>query len=118
MGWLAAASEVAPEDGSDTSVTVALIALLGTVLVALIGLGTAWISRAGRTAVGPPPTDPKLGERIAVIDTIAQEDRRTLAELDRHVDGIGTIVERLRWDIDDLKEQYKSHNRQHHGDLS
>lgn len=116
MGWFltAAAEDVPQVEGTDTSIIVALIAALGTVLVALIGLTAQWLS--SRRTMTSPPHDPKLGERVAVTETIAREDRRTLSQLDRHVDGIGDRLDKLRWDFDDLKARYETHNRKHHGD--
>lgn len=109
MGWPLAAE--LPPDSSDQSVTVALIAALGTVVVALVGLGAQWLSRSART---PEATvDPHLGERQAVTETLVKEDRRTLAMLDRHVDRQGDAIERLRWEMDDMKAWRDEHVRRH-----
>ena len=112
MGWQVAAADV-PAAPSDQSITVALVVTLGTVLVALIGLGAQWLSRAARTSESPPAADPRLGERVAVAETHVNEDRRTLAQLDRHVDGIGGEVDRLRWEMDDMRAWRDEHRRGH-----
>lgn len=109
MGWPLAAD--LPSAPSDQSVTVALIAALGTVIVALIGLCAQWLSRSARTSEAPPTGDPKLGERQAVTETLVKEDRRTLAMLDRHVDAQGDSIDRLRWEMDDMKAWRDEHDR-------
>jgi hypothetical protein len=111
VGWAVAAE--LPEPSSDASITVALIAALGTVVVALIGLAAQWLSRSARTTESPPAADAKLSERVAVVDARSRDDRRTLVQLDRHVDGIGDEVDRLRWDVDDLKAWREEHRRRH-----
>jgi hypothetical protein len=118
VGWaVAAAAEQIPPAASDSSVTVALIAALGTVLVALIGLAAQWLSRSIRTGESPPQADPKLGERIAVAEIRHEESTRTLAMLDRHVDAQGDDLDRLRWRVDDLLARFEEHMRRHHGGL-
>ena len=114
MGWALAAE--LPEASSDTSITVALIAALGTVLVALIGLIAQWLTRAARTTESPPAADPRLGERVAVAETHVYESRRTLDMLDRHVDGIDNQMDRLRWEMDDMIAWRDEHRRRHEGD--
>jgi len=99
--WLAEAP-IAPSGGDSEAVTVALIAALGTVLVALI----SWAgSRGARTSPSPPVPDPQLGDRLKVVEIHDEDDRRTLAQLDKHVDGIGDRVERIRWDLDHVMKR-------------
>lgn len=112
MGWGLAAADL-PATTSDSSITVALIATLGTVMVALLGLVAQWLSRTAKTTESTP--DPKLGERQARTETLVDESRRTLAQLDRHVDGIGDQVDRLRWEMDDMKAWRDEHQRRHGG---
>lgn len=105
MGWwLTAAGElpVAPApDGSSQSITTALIAVLGTVLVALVTVGLPLLFKRDRTDAAPPVPDPQLGAKIAVLTDHDEADRRTLDQLDRHVDGIGDRVDRHEWRLDD-----------------
>lgn len=112
MGWPLAAG-LPSTAVSDHSITVALIAALGTVVVALIGLGAAALSRSARTSESPPIPDAHLGERVAVLADRDETDRRTLAHLDRHIDGIGDQVDKLRWEMDDLQAWREQHNRRH-----
>lgn len=103
MGWLLiphAADQLpaSPVDGGDAqSLTVALIVTLGSVIVALIGWAA---TRSSRTSSSPPVADPTLGERFAVTEHITNEDRRTLTQLDRLVDGIGDLLDRVTWRLD------------------
>lgn len=106
MGWwLTAAPDLpaAPSDGSTASITTALILTLGTVLVALITVGLPLLFKRGRTSESPPLPDARLGERVAVLVDHDITDRRTLAQLDRHVDGIGGEVEDLRRDVEQIR---------------
>lgn len=105
MGWwLTAAQDLPVDPSSDASQSVitALIAVLGTVLVTLITVGLPLMFRRARTSESPPTPDPALGERVAVTAARQDDDRRTLAQLDRHVDGIGDQVDELRHDVDDI----------------
>lgn len=111
MGW--ALGTDLPAAPPDYSVTVAVISALGVVLVALIGLAGTWAARSSRTP--EPAADPKMNERVVVTETLVQEDRRTLAQLDRHVDGIGDMVDRLRWEMDDMKGWRQRHDDRHQG---
>lgn len=113
MGWALAAE--LPTPPPDHSITVALIAALSAVAVALIGLAAQWLSRSAGTTESPPAPDPKIGERVAVTETHVQESRRTLAMLDRHVDKIGDSVDLIVWRLDDLVARYEEHMRRHHG---
>lgn len=100
MGWQliqAADLPAAPNSTDSQSVIVTLIFALGPVLVALIG-GWATV-RSARTSASPPIPDPLLGERVTQVDERLahvevhdRDDRRTLAQLDRHVDGISDRV--------------------------
>lgn len=113
MGWALAAAEQLPETPTDNSITVALIAALGTVVVALLGLVAQWLSRSAKTTESTP--DPRLGERVAVAETLVSESHRTIDVLDRYVDKIGDEVDRLRWEIDDMKAWRDEHRRSHGG---
>lgn len=106
MGWWLTAAQdlpVEPATDSSQSVIVALIATLGTVLVALITVGLPLLFRRARTSESPPVPDPVLGERVAVTAARQDDDRRTLAQLDRHVDGIGDQVDEQRRDLVELR---------------
>jgi hypothetical protein len=86
--WLTAASDAPPTlpgEGSTDSITTALIAVLGTVLVALITVGLPLLVRQARTSESPPLPDPKLGERVAVIADHDREDRQTLHYVDKRL---------------------------------
>lgn len=113
---IAAAADLPAPSTSDQSVTVALIATLGTVVVALIGLAAQWVSRSVRTGDSPPSPDPKLGERVAVTEHRLADGTRTLDVLDRHVDGLGDDLERVKWQLDDLTGRFEEHLRRHRGE--
>lgn len=106
MGWWLTAAEDLPvgpvTDGTSQSIITALIAVLGTVLVALVTVGLPLLFKRDRTDVTPPAPDSALGEKVAVLVDHDETDRRTLAQLDRHVDGIGDRVDRHEWRLDDL----------------
>lgn len=107
MGWwLTAADTGVPVDptggGSAQSITTALILTLGTVLVALITVGLPLLLKRGRTSESPPVPDARLGERVAVLVDHDITARRTLDQLDRHVDGIGDRVDQMRRDVDQI----------------
>ena len=106
MGWwLTAAQDVPPgpvSDGTSQSIVTALIAVLGTVLVALVTVGLPLLFKRDRTDAAPPTPDAQLGEKVAVLIDHDEVGRRTLDQLDRHVDGIGDRVDRHEWRLDDL----------------
>lgn len=113
MGWwLTWAAEAPAPEPADHSLTTALIYALGTVLVALITIGLPLLFRQAKNAE-PAPVDPRLGETVAVLASREVDDRKTLAQLDRHVDGIGDQVDRLRWEVDNLKNWQSEHRREH-----
>lgn len=115
MGWeLIAAAEVPATpitDSSSQSTTTALIAVLGTVLVALVTVGLPLLFRQARTSESPPLADPKLGERVAVLEHVDGDQRRTLDQLDRHVDGQGRLIDGALHRITDLEQWRQQHAR-------
>lgn len=117
MGWdlTSFAAEAPPAGEGSQSVTVTLIATLGTVAIALLALVGQWLARNANTSASPPDADPKFGERAAVLEVRVQDSTRTLDVLDRHVDSLGDAVERLTWRVDDLTGRMDEHNRRLHG---
>lgn len=117
MGWWLIAVEapapVTGGDGGSQSLTVALIGTLGTVVVALLTLVGNWLANKARTSNSPPDPDARIGERIAVAEVRVQDSSRTLDVLDRHVDNLGDLVDRLTWRLDDLTARVEDHNRRH-----
>lgn len=111
MGWrlltVAATTPLpaAPSSSTSESTTVALIATLGTVIVALVTVGLPLLLKRGRTSESPPAADPQLTAKVAVLADRDETDRRTLAALDLHVDGIGDRQDRLIWQVEQLAEQ-------------
>lgn len=97
MGWRLAADLPVPPEASDHSITVALIAALSAVVVALIGLVAS--RRSSNQTSQPSLVDSKLPERVAVTESQVTESKRTLAMLDRHVDGQGDEIDQLRWRV-------------------
>lgn len=113
MGWwLTAADLPAPAPEADHSLTTALIAAIGAVLVALITIGLPLLRRP-EAPDDPAEVDPKLGERVAVIDDRVLTSQRSHEALDRHVHGLDDEVERLRWEFDDFKARVIEHMRRH-----
>jgi hypothetical protein len=106
VGWLilAATSETPTPEGSADSVTVALIATLGTVLVAVIGLATQVVMKSAKDEP-PVSVDPRIGERAAVLETLVKADRTIIDVIDRRLDRAEDDIERLRWEIDQLTGQ-------------
>lgn len=91
-------------DSSSSSTTVILIVTLGGVVVALIGLASTWVNSRPRVTGQPAaPVDPELPIKVAVLADHDQQNTRTLAQLDRHVDGIGDQVDKHEWRLDDLQ---------------
>ena len=101
MGWLIVAAATPPPSGSSDSVTVALIATLGTVLVALIGLAAQWVMKSAKPDA-PSSADPKIGERAAVLEALVKNDRTIIDVVDRRLDRAEDDIERLRWELDRL----------------
>ena len=119
MGWwLTAADLPTPAPETDHSLTTALIAAIGAVLVALITIGLPLLRRPA--AADEPAQEPRLGERIAAGEARDEFHSRTLEQLDRYVHGMdddhGTLRaehERLRWEFDDFKARVTEHMRRH-----
>jgi hypothetical protein len=99
--WLTAAGElpVGPSpDGSSQSIITALIAVLGTVLVALVTVGLPLLLRRDRTNAAPPVSDPQLGEKLAVLVDHDKTDRQTLNYVDRRLDRMeGHVDVMWKW---------------------
>lgn len=110
MGWRLIYDATAATS-TDTSVTVALIAALGTVAVALLGLLATWIARSSSAEPPPPPPTVQLNERVAVTEVRVQDSTRTLDVLDRHVDKIGDDLEHTKWRLEQLAVRVEEHLR-------
>lgn len=97
------AAEPPASDGSSESLTTALIAVLGTVLVALITVGLPLLFRQARTSESPPvpaaPVDTRMAERLAVAERLVNDDRTILDVIDRRLDRAEDDIERLKWQV-------------------
>lgn len=122
MGWwLTAADLPSTAPLPDHSLTVALIAAIGAVLVALITIGLPLLRQPKQPEAAPAPlVDPKFGERVAVIDDRVKTGQRTLEQLDRYVHGVDDDLdklrgdhERLRWEHDDFVGRVTDYMRRH-----
>ena len=109
MEWrtvIAAATEApAPTEGSSDSVTVALVTVLGTVAVAIIGLIAQMINRSRTSESAPPPTtavDPRIGETVAVAAARLHDARSTLNIQDHRLDSMEDKIERIEWRLEQI----------------
>ena len=103
MGWWLITAATSPTPGppqsSADSVTVALIVTLGSVVVALIGLGAQWVMKAAKGDDASSVIDPKLGERAAVLERLVSDGQTVLDVIDRRLDRAEDDIERLRWEL-------------------
>lgn len=97
MGWqltatvTRAASEIPEAAGSAQPIIVALIAALGPILVIIVTWALS--GRPTRTSNSPPIPDARLGERVAVAESLIGADQRTLDALDKYLRGLDREVD-------------------------
>ena len=104
---LAAEAPSGAESSSD-SITVALIAALGTVAVAVIGLFAQMLSKSRTTESPPAPVpavDPRIGETVAVAAARLHDARSTLNIQDHRLDAMEDRLERMEWTLEQMARQ-------------
>lgn len=104
MGWWLTADPAIPDPASG-SITVALISILGTVIVALIAAVGQILAKRGGDVTSLAAPDSHLNERVAVTEARVQDGTRTIDVLDRHVDAIDLRLENLTVRVERLEHR-------------